>query len=274
MSDISAPKAKLTGKQIAAIVIATVYAFLNVVAVSNWLIGGGQIFYVGEFITSLANLMWFLAPFGYIAAGIFILAKKPIIGFWLILVPAMSVLTNIASGLINGYAESVLPIISFKFFSPEYWAVSVISGTELFAVIAMAILLFPKKQTRGVSTMSTNSPINKSNFCPSCGSPAGDGDFCSKCGTNLGNSSSTNTSNGVFSGTATTSTMAVVAFILSFFVPIVGLILGYISRKDIDQSGGRLSGRGLATAAIVLNWIWIAFIVIWIIGAVSFAAQY
>ena len=276
MSDISTSKTQLSGKQVAVLVIAAIYAMLNVVSLSTWFSDGGQVFYGGEWMASFTNLMWLLAPIGYIGVALFILLRKPFFAVWFLILPALSVFSNIVFGLMNSLGlDYVLPLISLVNFTPDYWAGSLLAGTELFAVAVIGILLFVSKKTpKGVSNMSTNSPINKPNFCPSCGSPAGDGDFCSKCGTNLGNSSSANSSNGVFSGTATTSTMAVVAFILSFFVPVVGLILGYISRKDIDQSGGRLSGRGFATAAIVLNWIWIAFIVIWIIGAVSFAAQY
>jgi preprotein translocase subunit SecG len=276
MTNLSESKSLLTPRQTSAVIVAAVYALLNLVSLSSWFSDGGQVFIEGEWMLTFTNFMWLLAPLGYIGLAIFVLLRKPNIAVWLLVFPALSVLSNMVFGLMNSYGlDYVLPLISLVNFTPDYWAGSLLMATEFFAVVVIAILLLnTKKVPRGISNMSSNSPINKPNFCPSCGSPAGDGDFCSKCGTNLGNSSSANSSNGVFSETSTTSTMAVVAFILSFFVPIVGLILGYISRKEIDQSGGRISGRGFATAAIVLNWIWIAFIVIWIIGAVSFAAQY
>ena len=274
MTDFSLSKSQLAPRQIAALIIAAVFALLNVVSLLTWFGQGGQVFYEGDFVSSLVNTAWFLAPFGYIGAAVLVLIRKPNIGVWFLILPAFSVLSNIVYGLMNGFADQVIPLFSLLSFSPDYWAGNILSGTEIFAVVAIAILLLGKqKESRGNSTMSSNAPISKSNFCPTCGSAAGEGDFCSKCGTNLSNGVGTVPVSSALSGT-TTSTMAVVAFILSFFVPIVGLILGYISRKDIDQSGGRLTGRGFATAAIILNWIWIAFIVIWIIGAVSFASQF
>jgi hypothetical protein len=72
---------------------------------------------------------------------------------------------------------------------------------------------------------------------------------------------------------APTSTLAIVALIVSFFAPIVRLILGYVARKEVDNSGGRLSGRGLATAAIVINWLWVGSLIIWGFAAAALLAQ-
>lgn len=47
---------------------------------------------------------------------------------------------------------------------------------------------------------------------------------------------------------------------------IPALILGYQARGEIDGSGGRQSGRGMAVAGIVLGWIGIALGVIGLIG--------
>jgi uncharacterized membrane protein len=49
--------------------------------------------------------------------------------------------------------------------------------------------------------------------------------------------------------------MAVAALIVSFFISLVGLILGYVARKEIRASNGSLSGDGLALAAIIIGWI-------------------
>lgn len=72
------------------------------------------------------------------------------------------------------------------------------------------------------------------------------------------------------------STAALVLGILGFvlFCPLVfsvlALIFGYRARREIDSSGGRLSGRGNATVGIVLGWIgvalMVAFVVLVIIG--------
>jgi hypothetical protein len=54
---------------------------------------------------------------------------------------------------------------------------------------------------------------------------------------------------------------------------IAALITGYKARSSIDASGGRVGGRGLAIAGIVLGWIGIAlnalFIILIIVGATS-----
>ena len=43
---------------------------------------------------------------------------------------------------------------------------------------------------------------------------------------------------------------------------VLALVFGYQARRDIDASGGRLGGRGNATAGIVLGWIGIAIMVV------------
>ena len=58
---------------------------------------------------------------------------------------------------------------------------------------------------------------------------------------------------------------------------ILALVLGYQAKAEINASGGRLSGRGSATAGIVLGWIGIvlvlAFIALVIVG-MSLGEQY
>jgi hypothetical protein len=55
------------------------------------------------------------------------------------------------------------------------------------------------------------------------------------------------------------------------FCPVVlsvfALVLGYQARAEIDRAGGRLAGRGQATAGIVLGWIGVAIFVL-ILGLV------
>ena len=74
------------------------------------------------------------------------------------------------------------------------------------------------------------------------------------------------------------STAALVLGILGLvFCPLIcsvlALVFGYQSRREIDASGGRMSGRGNATAGIVLGWIGVAltaiFIVLLIIGLIA-----
>jgi Domain of unknown function (DUF4190) len=58
-----------------------------------------------------------------------------------------------------------------------------------------------------------------------------------------------------------TSTKAIIGLVMSvigiFICPILfsiaGIALGIIARNEIDRSGGRITGRGLATAALVIG---------------------
>jgi hypothetical protein len=73
------------------------------------------------------------------------------------------------------------------------------------------------------------------------------------------------------------ATAALILGILGIvFCPIVfsvlALVFGHQGRNEIDGSGGRISGRGLATAGIILGWIgiviWGLLIGLGVIGAI------
>jgi hypothetical protein len=73
-------------------------------------------------------------------------------------------------------------------------------------------------------------------------------------------------------GTNGLAIAALVCGIFGFFcfIPaILALVFGYISRSQIRQTGGLQPGRGMATAGIVLGWIWIALTVVVIIASVA-----
>ena len=53
---------------------------------------------------------------------------------------------------------------------------------------------------------------------------------------------------------------------------IIGLILGYMARNQIRDSGGTMTGEGLATAGIILGWVGVALAVIGICLVVLMAA--
>ena len=53
-------------------------------------------------------------------------------------------------------------------------------------------------------------------------------------------------------GTAPTHSLAVIAFALSFFIPVVGFVLGFIARTQIAFSQGKYSGDRLALSAIII----------------------
>lgn len=80
--------------------------------------------------------------------------------------------------------------------------------------------------------------------------------------------------------TPPTSGMAIGSLIASIagfiIVPvlggIVGLILGYIAKKQIRESEGTLAGAGLATAGIIMGWIQVALLGLSICVIVVFLA--
>ena len=51
---------------------------------------------------------------------------------------------------------------------------------------------------------------------------------------------------------------------------ILALVFGYVAKNQIDRSGGRQEGRGLAIAGIVLGWVGVGILVI---GAVVLLAS-
>ena len=68
--------------------------------------------------------------------------------------------------------------------------------------------------------------------------------------------------------------MAIAALVLGIvgFFPLA-LVFGYMGRNQIDRSGGRQGGRGLAVAGIVLGWVGVAFFVLAILAvACAFTA--
>lgn len=79
-----------------------------------------------------------------------------------------------------------------------------------------------------------------------------------------------------------TNSMAIVAFILSFFVSIVAVILGHIAMGQIKRTGE--GGHGLAVAALIIGYIgiagWVFFwllvilIMMGVMGSVAFLAPF
>jgi hypothetical protein len=47
---------------------------------------------------------------------------------------------------------------------------------------------------------------------------------------------------------------------------ILALVFGYVAKKQIDRSGSRQTGRGMAVAGIVLGWVGVAFLLAMIAG--------
>ena len=97
-------------------------------------------------------------------------------------------------------------------------------------------------------------------FCGNCGSKMdSDASFCTNCGSS-GNAEVkaapvANESNG-----QTVNGMAKAGFILSFFVPALGLIFSIIGLNKAKQLSG--NGKGLATAGLILSIIWLVIAIV------------
>lgn len=70
---------------------------------------------------------------------------------------------------------------------------------------------------------------------------------------------------------APTPGIAIVAIIFAFFVPVIGLVLGYSARTEVRNPVNPKQGDGLATAAIIIGWFWLAIGLLWVF-AISTAA--
>lgn len=54
---------------------------------------------------------------------------------------------------------------------------------------------------------------------------------------------------------------------------ILALVFGYLARNEIDQGQGRLTGRGMATAGIILGWVEIGILIVAIVIGVIVTLQ-
>jgi uncharacterized membrane protein len=65
--------------------------------------------------------------------------------------------------------------------------------------------------------------------------------------------------------------LAIIGFIASFFISIVGIVLGFIALSQIKRTGER--GRGLALAAIIIGFVAIVLSIISVVVLGSIAAN-
>lgn len=118
--------------------------------------------------------------------------------------------------------------------------------------------------------------------CTKCGAPNSPGaQFCSNCGNSLtpqpvttGPGPGSSPMPPPYAGTPQTSGKAIGSLICGiiniFPLFIVAVILGHLALSDIKKSAGRLGGRGLAIAGLVLGYLGVAFIpIILIIAAIA-----
>ena len=100
--------------------------------------------------------------------------------------------------------------------------------------------------------------------CSNCGALFS-GKFCSACGTPAPQSSQTTPSadqiifvqtrgTSPTSPNAQTSGLAIAALVVSFFIPFLGIILGFVARSDISNSKGSKTGENLANLGVILGF--------------------
>jgi type IV pilus assembly protein PilA len=108
-------------------------------------------------------------------------------------------------------------------------------------------------------------------FCPQCGTANPDlAQYCSKCGTSFApaNAASAAPAPGpapmppMGVPTSGKAIASLICGIFTLFLPasIAAIVLGHLSLSDIRKSAGRLGGRGIAIAGLVLGYAGIALI--------------
>lgn len=103
-------------------------------------------------------------------------------------------------------------------------------------------------------------------ICPKCGAAIADASrFCSNCGNSIAETSAAAVASpmpvAVPEQTSGKAIASLVCGIVNIFpVSVVAIILGHISLSEINKSAGRLKGRGLAIAGLVLGYLGIVAI--------------
>jgi type IV pilus assembly protein PilA len=114
--------------------------------------------------------------------------------------------------------------------------------------------------------------------CPYCAEAIQeDSQFCQFCGTNLGSPAVPAASSiaAVYPTDSYTSGKAIASLVCGIFffilpAAIVAVILGHLSYSEIQKSLGRIRGRGLALAGLILGYFGVAFVpLILIIAAIA-----
>ena len=101
-------------------------------------------------------------------------------------------------------------------------------------------------------------------FCKNCGREIDDKAIvCPHCGVAVSREAMTLSS-------PKTNTLAIVGFVLSFFVAIAGLVCSIIARKQCKERGE--GGAGLALAGIIISAVSMAIAFIYLIVVVIIAA--
>ena len=106
-------------------------------------------------------------------------------------------------------------------------------------------------------------------FCKNCGKEISDNAYvCPNCGVKVGGG--VRTGGGMEVDGRKTNTLAIVGFILSFFVSIAGLICCIIARKQITERDE--GGAGLALAGLIISIVSLVIAVIYLIVVIATVA--
>ena len=100
-------------------------------------------------------------------------------------------------------------------------------------------------------------------YCKNCGKEINDNAYvCPNCGVKTESALADNSS-----AAKKTNVLAIVGFVLSFFIPIAGLICSILGMKKASEFGGK--GHGLALAGVIISAVSMAIILIVVIIEVA-----
>jgi uncharacterized protein DUF4190 len=72
---------------------------------------------------------------------------------------------------------------------------------------------------------------------------------------------------GYYNPAAQTNTMAILSLVFAFVFPPLGIVFGHMAKRQIGQRGE--GGSGLATAGMILGYIFTALMVLYCIGIIA-----